>query len=512
MTLPEVRDRQEGFSGGLNTTSDDTALRNNECRTAKNVRLSTRGAAEKRGGTQQVSTAPIVEATKILGGFSWKRTTSVQELVISGGKLWTGTLGIPMTWTDRGGTFSATVNPTFAAFKGPTTEGVYIADGGALNFWDGTTLTENIAGTPSVEAITSWGPRLFAVKGDTLYWSGTTAGVNGHTLGNASLGGGLAIVRTYGGQELIMPFPLKSSLLLFHRQAISRFTGATQQDINIDAGSQGISGDVGTVAKRSIIGVENAAYFLTDRGVFAATETDVTPISSPLENTLSALNKTDWAQVDVVHARAFNEIRWSLPNLGTYVYNYRTQGWSGPWDNAYCADGASMWDSTDSEGRPVVLIGHCSGHVLWADREGVWLDRMDSDGDNGTTYEYQVKCRRFFGGDFTAFKSWRNAYLLGDFPDPEHASITVESGGTTFTTPMPWCSDLSASIPEWGAASSTWGDASTVWGGGMLCGVERVRSALHGVHPWVDVTVQYTGDAAARLSIVDVIGHNRNRR
>ncbi len=512
MTLPEVRDRQEGFSGGLNTSSDDTALRNNECRVAKNVRLSTRGAAEKRGGTQQVSATPIVADTKILGGFSWKRTTSVQELAICNGKLWTGTLGIPMTWTDRGGSFSTTINPTFAAFKGPSAEGVYIADGGLLNFWDGATLTENIAGTPATEAITAWGPRLFAVSGDTLYWSGTTAGVNGHTLGNASAGGGLAIVRTYGGQELIMPFPLKSSLLLFHRQAISRFTGATQQDIDIDAGTQGISGDVGTVAKRSIIGVENAAYFLTDRGVFAATETDVTPISSPLEKTLTGLNKSEWAQVDAVHARAFNEIRWSLPNLGTFVYNYRTQGWSGPWDNAYCANGAAMWDTNDSEGRPVVLLGHCSGHVLWADREGLWRDRVTSASEGGSTYEYQVKCRRFFGGDFTAFKAWRTGYLLGDFPDPEGASITVQSAGEPYTNAMPFDAAQQALVQEWGAGTTIWGDPSTSWGGGAVSGVERVRTPLHGVHPWVDVTVQYTGDASARLSIVDAIGHNRTRR
>lgn len=509
MTLPDVRDRQNGFGAGLNTTSDDTALQPNECRVAKNARLSTRGAIEKRGGTQHILTASL--GAFPMNGYSWGRTTSVQELVIANGKLYTGTLGIPMTLTDRGGAFATSVPPTFAAFKGPSAEGVYIADGGALNFWDGTTLTENIANTPAVEAITAWGPRLFAVKGDTIYWSSTTAGINGHTLG-ALAGGGQAIVRTYGGQELIMAYPLKGSLLLFHRQAISRFTGATTDDIAIEAGTQGISGDVGTIAKRSVIGIENSVFFLTDRGAFAATEMSVEPISSPLEQTLANLSKADWAKVSSVHARAFNEVRWSIPGVGVYAFNYRTRGWTGPWDVAYNGDGISLWDTVDSDGRPVVLLGGADGMVSWCDRDGVWRDGVSAIGEGGTPYQWQVQCRRFFGEDYTVFKAWRTMYVLGDFPDPSGVSFTIRSDASAATSPLPFNPSMTGMTQTWGHPSTMWGGNGTAWGGEGAIQIERARVPLHGVYPWVDVTMQYTGDQAGRLSIVDVLGFARNRR
>jgi hypothetical protein len=509
MSLPEVRDRQEGFAGGLNTTSDDAQLRANECREAKNTRLSTRGAAEKRGGTQHVLATPL--AAPILGGVAWKRTSSVQELLVSGGKLYTGSLTIPMTLTDRGGTLSTTVAPMFAPFKGPTAEGMYIADGGSLNFWDGSTFTENIANTPNVEAIAAWGPRLFAVKDDTIYWSSTTAGINGHTLG-ALAGGGQAIVRTYGGQELITLAPLKNSLLLFHRQAISRFTGATTEDINIEAGTNGISGDVGTVGKRSVIGVENVVYFLSDRGVFAATELAVQSVSSPLERTLAELTKTDWAMVTATHARSFNEIRWMIPGVGVYVYNYRTEGWSGPWDTGY-ANVTALWDTVDDQGRNVVMAGRQDGNVLWCDRASRWLDNVATNGSGGDEYTWRVTMRRLFAGDYTAYKSWRMAYVYGEFFDPSETLCEVTSRNSVVAMPLSCpCAQSPTLSLAWDDPSTVWDDPTTVWSVDSAASAERGKFPLHGTNPWTDVAMEYTGDKPIRLSIVDVVGFARQRR
>lgn len=510
MSLPEIRDRQEGFAGGLNTTSDDAALAANECRVLANAQLSTRGAAKKRLGTQRVLTTAL--SAPVLGGVSWEQTTSITQLVVANGRLYTGGLVIPMPLADRGGPLSTSVVPTFAEFKGPTREGVYIADGGALNFWDGATLQVDIPNTPRVESICAWGPRLFAVKGDTLYWSDTTAGINGHTLG-ALAGGDQAIIRTFGGQELVALAPLKNSLLLFHRNAISRFTGATSDDINIQAGTTGISGDVGAVAKRSLVSVENVVYFLSDRGVFAATETEVQPVSSPLEGSLSTLTKTQWQQVTAVHARAFSEVRWAIPGVGVYVFNYRTNGWSGPWTGAYTASGVTaMWDSWDTDGKAVVLTGHANGELLWNDRSGVYVDSLSPTATGGTPYPFTVQCKRFYGDDYVMEKSWRTLYVLGDFPDPANVSYTVKAGGSTTTAPLPYSAPLLAINLTWGDATTAWGAVGTQWSGVGNIGVERGRMPLHGTSPWCDVTFTYTGDKPAKISIVDALGYARRRR
>ncbi len=511
MALPEIRDRQDGFAGGINTNTDDIAFKANECRVGENAQLDIRGAVRKRRGSQRVLASPLGAA--VLGGYGWARTSSVQEVIIANGKLYTGAVAAPMTLTDRGGSFSTTVYPTFAAFKGPSAEGVYIADGGLLNFWDGSTLTENIASTPAVETICAWGPRLFAVKNDTLYWSGTTAGANGHTLGDAANGGGLAVVRTYGGQALVGLAPLKNSLLLFHKQAVSRFTGATTDDINIEAGTNGVSGDLGTVAKRSIVAIENVVYFLSDRGVFAATEMDVQPVASPIEQTLAALTKTDWEKVSAVHARGNNEVRWFIPGVGIYVYNYRTNGWSGPWTGfPLDSETRAMWDSRDVDGKPVVLSGHANGHILWNDKASTYKDNVTSAGSGGDLYDFTVQCRRFFGQDYAAFKSWRTLYVLGDFADPANVSVIVNSGNGDTTLALPYDAALIALNLEWGDPTTTWGAPGTTWGAVAATGVERARTPLFGTNPWIDVTFAYTGDSSCKISLVDVIGFARTRR
>ena len=337
-----------------------------------------------------------------------------------------------------------------------------------------------------------------------------------------------------------MPYPLKNSLLLFHRGAISRFTGATQDDIDIDAGTQGISGDIGTVAKRSVIGVENMVYFLSDRGAFAVSETDVAPISSPLEQTLSALSKSAWLSVSAVHARAFNEIRWFIPDVGVYAFNYRTNGWTGPWTGAFTArvvevategavglsteggdtldygDGSyavmSAWGTVDSDGRSVVLTGHENGKVLYNDRAGVYVDGRTAASTGGFTYPLTVQCKRFFGQDYTTIKSWRTMYVLGDFPDPANVSCSIQTAGGAIAIPLPYDPLVGSVVFEWGDPSWVWGDSSLSYGESSARSVERAKIPLHGTHPWADVTFSYTGDDSGLISIVDVLGYGRNRR
>ena len=508
MSLRPIRDVQDGFGGGLNTSSDVYAMQPNEVRTAQNARLSTRGGISKRGGTQQVSAAAIA-AYVVKGGYSWRTASAVQEMAVVNGLLHTGTLAVPMTWSAQVGALSTTAVPSFATFRGPSNDGVYIADGGPLNYWDGTTLSVNIASTPSVvDQILAWGPRLFGIGSgapETLYWSSTTSGTNGHTLG-ATAGGGQAIVRTYGGQRLTALAALRGSLLIFHVSAISRFTGMTTDDINISAGTQGITNDVGTIAPRSVLVVENAAYFLSDRGVFACSESSVAPIASPIEATLSALSQTDWAKVSAVHARGKNEIWFSLPDIGIYAYNYRTGGWSGPWDGAYTS-ATALWDTRDSGGRTVILAGLSDGHVLWCDKGSYFKDRVTSASAAGTAYTFSVQMRRMYAGDFTAQKSWRDAYVLGSFTSVDDLSVIIETSSGEYTQDFPALSGSSAA-PVWNG--STWGD--DVWAAAAATDDVAVRVPLGGTWPWIDLTLTDVGTVDVQISRVEAIGFPRGRR
>src|SRR5690348_2146368 len=135
-----VVDRQPRFELGLNLRADESQLRPTEVRRAENARLTEFGGVTKRGGLQRVHSTAL-DSDPITGGFSWVQDGgTVQQLAVCGGKLYTGTYSVGMSWTDRGGTFSTTVTPSFAAFTDGTDDCVYIADGSSLQKWNGTSL------------------------------------------------------------------------------------------------------------------------------------------------------------------------------------------------------------------------------------------------------------------------------------------------------------------------------------------------------------------------------------
>ncbi len=134
----------------------------------------------------------------------------------------------------QSGTLSTTVPPSFVEFRDAgNAEVVYIADGGLLNKWNGTTLTE-IANTLAVKQVVVFNQRLWGAGNSTypnsIFYSSLN---NGDDLGNATppAGGGQIIVRTFGDEQIIGLAPINTSLLIFHNRGISRLTGLGQDDI-----------------------------------------------------------------------------------------------------------------------------------------------------------------------------------------------------------------------------------------------------------------------------------------
>jgi hypothetical protein len=197
--------------------------------------------------------------------------------------------------------------------------------------------------------------------------------------------------------------------------------------------------------------------------------------------------------------------------VGIYAYNYRTRGWTGPWDTGY-ASVTTLWDTVDADGRSVVVAGRSDGTLLWCDRQSAWRDAIASDGSGGTDYPFRVTCKRLFAGDFTVQKAWRDGHVLGDFPAPTLTEVTVTSGTISYTSTLPPSAPVSGTVLAWDDPSTTWDAPGTVWSETVNDTVEQARFPLHGVNPWVDVSVAYTGNQSIRLSVVDVMGFARGRR
>lgn len=503
MPRTRVTDTQEGFRGGLNTAADESQVGVDQVRRAENVVATEFGALVKRGGSRNLNAAQLVATYGIQSGFGWRKDDgTVQELVISGGKLLTATYGTPpVSFTDRGAFVATTGAPAFAAFRDGSGETVYVADGGPLNKWNGTTATTNIASTPNATQLAVYNQRLFGITGNnqTLYYSTLN---NGDSLGIAGSGGGVAVVRTFGDQVLTALASVKGSLLLFHVSGISIFTGWDQDDINISAGTNGLTSDVGTVAPRTVVQLENEVLFLSDRGFYTAGPGGVEPISVDIEPQTVGLTSTQLDGAFGVHFRARREVWFYLPTVGFYVFNYRTRKWTGPQaaglidPNTTCG-----WESQDASGTPIVLLGDEDGFVKRLFYPGVYLDNVLSGDTGGTSYEAVIQFHRLFCGSFESTKSWRWGFLLMDPQNTTAVALewATAYGSSSFSLPL---TDLA-----WDGGDTEWDTG--VWDG---AGVLPFRIPMSGRGNYVDLTVRDNGEAGAIYSRFSIEAFDMTRR
>ncbi len=506
-----VRDQCTSFSGGLNTVSADDALGPTQFRRGDNGRLTLFGAFTKRGGTQRTAAA-LIAATTVQNGYTWNQPAGTNvEMAVCGGTLFTTSYGaFPLTWTQRGASpsMSTSVTPSFAEFlQLAGTDSVYIADGGLLNRYTGTTLTTNIAGTPSVNVLCVHNERLWGCGDptypDSIWYSALN---DGDSLGIGASSGGQIIVRTFGDQNVIGLISLATSLMIFHTTGVSRLTGYGQDDVTVTP--SGITGDVGTIAAFAIQRVDNLVYFVSGRGLYRASEQQVEPVNTPekpdpLSVILPNMTSANIANIRMTLNRATHELWIHVPGYGTYIYHTILQSWAGPWTDGYESPVTTcLFEAINTNGYPVTLRGDASGFVSECDRPNVYLDNVAADGSGGTTFAMALQCKRFYCGDPDVAKAWRFGYVL------------AQLSGANATT-VNWVTDSTASaeaLPP--SVGGTWGGSGTTWGAGTWGSVPQTsyRVQLDGNGYYIDVSVVDSSAATPVISQCKVQGYALGRR
>lgn len=492
MGRPVVRDSQVSFAGGINTVSDEIALQPDQIRLAQNARLNEYGAVEKRGGTVKVSTnAPSGSAVQ--NGFGWARDNGTSySLAIANGTFYylqfaAGASLPAASWSTQAGTFSSSTVPSFASFiSGTSTDVVYIADGGLLNKWDGTTLTTNIANTQDCTVIKVHNQRLWGAGSttypDSIFYSALN---NGDSLGYGASSGGQIIVRTFSDERVVGLASVGSSLLIFHRRGVSRLTGFGQDDISVQP--EGVSSQTGTIAPNSIVETDGAAYFLSDRGAFVATEGGVSPLGSPqapdpLLPLVRDLSLTELSNVRGVLSRNTQEIWWWIPGEGIYTYHLILKSWAGPWNGSFL-NTAAMWtcNVNDEAEQFVVHANSSTKHVTICDYAGSYVDEGTFAAPaTGTAIDMAVRLRRLYFGDETQAKSLKYGYVTAVLSG--NSSLDVE-----------WTTDSSAGSFEITSQSGgTWGTGT--WGTGTwgVVGSKNYRVQMNGTGYYVDVRFEHS--------------------
>lgn len=508
-----IGDEQPSFVDGLNSVANDVALLPTQMRRAENVRLVDVGAATKRGGTQR--TAAALAAFTVRNGYSWRQSSSTTyTLAMCNGSLFKATYGtFPMTWTSLGGTFTSSVVPSFAGFRDTSANVVYIATGGQLRKWDGTTLT-SMANPVQATGVCVYHDRLWGwgVSGslDSIFYSnlsGASSTIGGDSLGVGASSGGQIIVRTFGQQDVVACAPVNTSLLIFHRVGISRLTGYGQSDIL--TAPDAVTADLGLVGPRALAVYNNIAYFVSGRGLMTANESTVAPVATPekpdpILPQLLTLSAANLALVVCHFNKATREVWVQLPGIGIYLYHTILGSWSGPFVDGYLTpDTTCLFEALDASNQPVTLRGDASGFVSLCDPAGVYLDNVVADGTGGTAYNMVVQCHRMYCGD----SSRANAY--------EWAEILASLQGSA-SVAVAWSNLTDAGSLQIGgpSGSTAWGGSGTTWGAGTwgAGGQAPFSVPLSGTGPFVDITITDSGQAAAQYASVKVSGKAYGRR
>ena len=499
-TRQRLVDEQPRMDGGLNSVSDDLALLPNQLRKTVNARLTDFGAITKRGGTQRLHTTAF--GSDVQNGYTWVKAGGTSEImVVANGTLRTTTYGaLPLTFTTRTGALATTGIPAFAEFRDASNEVVYIADGGALNKWNGTTLTTNISGTTDTTVCVVHNQRLWGCGAtgspDSVFYSALN---NGDTLGNGSANGGQIIVRTFGAEAIQTLASVGTSLLIFHKRGISRITGYGQDDITVSP--VGLTPDVGLIAPQSVTVVDNICYFVSERGLYRCTEAEVAPVSTPeqpdpLLPLLRNMTTAELAKVEAVINRATRELWISLPGIGCYQYHTILRAWSGPWvDGWLTGDTTCLFETLNTSGLPIVLRGDEEGWVTLTDafNEGdatvANKDNVASDGTGGTIYNMNVQLRRLYFGDDSLAKTLRFGYLSANLNGTQACSLSWRTDTDSGTWDFPV-----SSTSLWG--SGTW-TSSRIWGGPTS---QSLKIQMGGNGYYVDVSIVDSGSAIPTFS------------
>ncbi len=490
--ITQVRQDQSNFSGGLNISADASQLLPTQVRRADNARLTVFGGMLKRDGSRNLHATALGGGNSVIGGYAWEKDDASQQLLsICNGLLEYGTYGLPMTWQSATTTVSASVYPSFAAFRDSASQVVYIADGGKLLKWDGATLTRTTSPT-NVSRVWTYNQRLYGCAGNdaVLLASGLN---NGDDLGDTNLNGVQVPIRTFGESSIVGGIALGVSNLIFHRGGISRWTGVTQDDIAIQAGTLGVSPDTGTIVPASIVATETEVYFLSDRGFYAVNSQGLRRISTNLDPDILALF-TPAANLCAGHHRLYREVWYYLPNIGFYVFNYQLQAWTGPMTGGYLSPiTQSCWPAKDTQNQPIILVGTANGFVKQVDFPASYKDNVLSDGTGGTAVTETIQARRmFFGNPFTTV-AIEDLYVLASLNGSASAALgwvtATASGQKTLT-------QVGGAI--WDTPSMVW-DAFT-WGGGDA---QAYRVLPGGQGTYLDLT--FTDNCTNALPLLSAI-------
>lgn len=430
--MAQRRDSRFDFRGGANLAFTDDAVDSTEVRKAKNARAGGYAGLQTRSGTQRIHQVAMGGGAPVLGLHQWFPPGGRRLVAVSGGNLYEKPEGTE-EFTEVGTGLSETARPSFQAHIEGGNINLFIADGG-MHQWDGTDLTA-VTGAPDAVQLAIYKTRMFALDGSkTVYWSRISDPTTW-----SSPDGGQGNVETYDADPIVGLGVTGASLLLFKENSIARFTGVSAANIRIDQETEGISPDIGCIAPGTICRVEQALFFLTDRGPYIASEAGVQAIGQKVEPAFDEAEMDHMKHAVAVHNPKRREVWVFFPentkttNTVGWCFNTRMQNWYGPWDMGEAFDVASAANFELPSNKENVVLGGYDGVVRLGDVKGAAKDDIGFDGTGGRVIEFEIEFPDLLFGDPTLIKRLNRAqHISADLgvKGVFHMELTSDLGGS----------------------------------------------------------------------------------
>lgn len=456
-----VYDGQEGFAGGINPGGLTAFIPQNQFAAMTNVRVLESGEIAKRPGLRSLYTMTTYSPSNIN---TWRNGSGVGEVVFN------DTNGALRVATYNPSTAALTVTATYAT--GNPSVGISAAPffgGGNPLLFLGVNSGKVVilpsgaalgAATPdALTAVWVYNQRLFGCRSginQTIFWSGLN---DGTTLGDTANGGGSATIRTFSNDAILGGFSLGAIMVIVHTSSLSVFRGRTFDDIQIQAGTEGLAPDIGGVLGSSWQVVDHVGYLMSVRGVFLITPNgsvqsyqEMTGLRDPVADLLLSSYAVQNAAI-IDNARR-KEIWFVLQRTSTvgatpdqiiFIYSKTLRCFSGQvsfpdtWALAGAVAAISPAGSGDSNWPQVMFAANRGGSanlgIVGCDFADPSLEQF---ADFAThKYTSSVQCRRFFTDEPRSRKAWSKAFVMMGSGALGTAAVDSATGATvSYTTPI----------------------------------------------------------------------------
>lgn len=407
--------------GGINTGFSSVLLSPQELRRLVDGRVAD-GRVVKRNGSRRIHDTALFTGNgtrKVQGGVQFQPTGSARQIVAVAEADLRWKVDTAVDFTNVGGTpFSTTDIARFSAARVGGNLLLFVA-AGALRTWSGAAIATPTAAPANAVDCALYKGRMWVSVRDSmrLYGSRVSPNCNDFTVAT----GGLEVdIETYDNEPIVGLVTCGHSLIIAKDSSLSRLTGVSSATIQVEKETEGLSAEIGCLARGTLVPVLDRFFFVSEQGPYLGSEGGIEAIALKLRGVFDGFDQDMWRNAVATHNVGRHEIVLTVGKpLATesqdaytihfWTYDYHNKVWSGPFSRGIGGTISALWPyERPSGGRKTYMSGGLTGFVCDEDVPNWYKDDTSRLGVDGTAFAVLAQYPDLQHEDGTRVLSARN--------------------------------------------------------------------------------------------------------